>query len=150
MSSALTNGLLVGTIQMIKMNKANHSAAMRSAGLCIDSLYEEGDAVVDDLIELIADDDPEVSLLAMIMLGLLNEAGLNTTRAIGAVSACMSPASPYMVKVIAGASLGMLGYPPFVRVRDESMARMHVMHTRDWNGSMLSTLVDYFCGIPPK
>jgi len=146
-TSSVTYSILLGEIRAIKNNKNNHAVAMQTFATSIDVLYARGDAAVTELIDLLKSNDVELAVLSMLCLGILNQAGLNATKAINPIVSVVNAGSPKMIKFISFASLAMLGNSDGIQMRTEDMARRKINSTRDWNGSIASTIVDYIAGV---
>jgi hypothetical protein len=119
---------------------------MQTYATCVDVLYTRGSIAVDELIDLLKVNDVEVVVFSMLCLGILNQAGLNATKAINPIISVVNTGSPKIIKFISFASLAMLGNSDGIQMRTEDMTRRKINNVREWNGSIASTVVDYIAG----
>jgi HEAT repeat protein len=109
-----------------------------------DVLLDRKQSSVDELLQLLLHKDTKVVALSMLYLGMLNEMGLDTTRAVEPIRQATAR-DPEILVFTAGLALAMIGDPAAVSAI-EGYARQTETTTRECKRRGIATVVEYVAG----
>lgn len=112
-----------------------------------DTLFDNGEPSIRELVELLQDKDNKTQVLAMIYLGTLHQAGLDASIAINPIKQLVILPNPEIIKNIGAVALAMLGDPIGIKLRDSFMKKHpKIASERDYYSSWFATVVEYVAG----
>jgi hypothetical protein len=138
-----TKAIVLQAIRQMEQAKDDSQKCWAITLQNVDILYSYGEPSIDNLISLLPSRDQKIVILAILYLGILNDAGLNGTKAIGPIRSTLNNQNSLMMSVTCGLALAMLGDADHVQAMKNFMKNANIPTVREFNRGGIATVIKY-------